>query len=110
MHSCCTIYLHLYIYIYMYICTPKYTYIYIYVLVTNMNRYIDTNFCVLLHAHNWGPGFFGVFVLVLFFWFCVRGCCKNCKSHKDETNAEAAIGLFGVFFLVLPSWVMQTVQ
>ena len=32
------------------------------------------------------------------FWFYVRGCCKNCKSHKDETNAEAAIGLFlGIF-------------
>ena len=29
----------------------------------------------------------------------MRGCCKNCKSHKDETNAEAAIGLlFGYFF------------
>ena len=27
----------------------------------------------------------------------MRGCCKNCKSHKDETNAEAAIGLFWVF-------------
>ena len=50
-------------------------------------------------------GFFWVFV-----WFYVRGCCKNCKSHKDETNAEAAIGLFWVFFWVLPSWVMQTVQ
>ena len=31
----------------------------------------------------------------VFFWFYVRGCCKNCKSHKDETNTEAAIGLFG---------------
>ena len=48
--------------------------------------------------------FFGIF------WFYVRGCCKNCKSHKDQTNAEAAIGLFWVIFLVLPSWVMQTVQ
>ena len=36
-----------------------------------------------------------------FFGFYVRGFCKNCKSHKDETNAEAAIGLFG-YFLVLP--------
>ena len=44
-------------------------------------------------------GFFGVF-----FGFYVRGCCKNCKNHKDETNAEAAIGLFWVYFLVLPSW------
>ena len=55
---------------------------------------------------------FGYFLVCLgyFFGFYVRGCCKNCKSHKDETNADAAIGLFWVFFLVLPSWVMQTVQ
>ena len=43
-----------------------------------------------------GPGLFWVYfwVFVGIFWFYVRGCCKNCKSHKDETNAEAAIGLF----------------
>ena len=52
--------------------------------------------------------FFGFFWGI--FWFYVRGCCKNCKSHKDETNAEATISLFWVFFWVLPSWVMQTVQ
>ena len=56
--------------------------------------------------------FFGYlfWLFLVFVWFYVRGCCKNCKSHKDETNAEAAIGLFWVFFWVLPSWVIQTVQ
>ena len=47
-----------------------------------------------------GSSFFWVVVLFFFafFWFYARGCCKNCKSHKDETNAEATIGLFWVFF------------
>ena len=43
--------------------------------------------------------FLGNFWLFGIFWFYVRGCCKNCKSHKDETNAEAAFGLFlGIFW------------
>ena len=43
----------------------------------------------------WGISFGFCWV---FFWFYVRGCCNNCKSHKDETNAEAAIGHFCVLF------------
>ena len=47
----------------------------------------------------WVQVFGGIFWLFFgIFWFYVRGCYKNCKSPKDETNAEAAIGLFWVFF------------
>ena len=43
--------------------------------------------------------FLGYFLFFLgIFWFYVRRCCKNCSSHKDETNAEPANGLFWVFF------------
>ena len=45
-----------------------------------------------------GSRFFFVYWFLGIFWFYVRRCCKNCKSHKDETNAEVAICLFGVFF------------
>ena len=45
-----------------------------------------------------------VFLLVclcIFVWFSVRGYWKSCRSHKDGTDAEAAVGFLGFFGFVL---------
>ena len=65
--------------------------------VPNHNSGKNTRILIyIVQAKHGVQVFFGIFFG--YFLFYVRGCCKNCKSHKDETNAEAAIGLFWVFF------------